>query len=99
MRLHYFALPGADDDDVALGAAKIYGYVPTTCLLGGAIVWANVAAGNDPCAGCHGPRQRCGGRPFVAEKDLALDREARRLYADLLGDDPIARLLNDQYRG
>lgn len=59
----YFHLTAADNDDRALGDAKTLGYVPTTCLLGGILVWQSVNLGLDPCAGCNGPRSKCGGRP------------------------------------
>lgn len=61
--LHYFDQPEADPNDVWLGIAKMQGYVPPGCLLGGATVMHEVNGGRDPCAGCAGPRHKCGGRP------------------------------------
>lgn len=62
MKPAYFSQLSADDDDAPLGEAKILGHVPPTCLLGGTIVWLSVNLGFDPCALCHGPRSKCGGR-------------------------------------
>ncbi len=62
MKLHYFDQDEADRDDMQLGMAKMQGYVPADCLLGGATVWAEVMAGKSPCAGCEGPREKCGGK-------------------------------------
>lgn len=59
--LHYFDKEEAPWD-MQLEMAKHQGYVPMTCLLGGATVMAEVTAGRDPCAGCRGPREKCGGR-------------------------------------
>lgn len=50
------------------------GVVPPTCLLGGYMVMAASAVGEDPCVKCDGPREKCGGRP--REKDET-EREAR----------------------
>lgn len=61
--LHYFARAEADPNDMLLGMAKMQGYVPQGCLLGGIVVMSEVNGGRDPCAGCNGPRDRCGGRP------------------------------------
>lgn len=63
MAPHYFDNPEADADDHTLGMAKMQGYVPRACLLGGAAVMAEVGAGRSPCWGCEGPRERCGGKP------------------------------------
>lgn len=63
MKPHYFGDPAPDPDDWQLDMAKGQGYVPSGCLLGGAIAMGEVNAGRDPCAGCAGPRARCGGRP------------------------------------
>lgn len=63
MKPHYFDQPEVDQDDMQLGMAKMQGYVPQTCLLGGAVVMSEVAAGNNPCWGCEGPREKCGGKP------------------------------------
>jgi len=59
---HYFDLDAAPARDMALGMAKMQGYVPQTCLLGGVVVMHEVSAGRDPCAGCAGPRDKCHGR-------------------------------------
>lgn len=63
MRLHYFDQDTAPESDMALGMAKQQGYVPKSCLLGGNVAMSEVMAGRDPCAGCEGPREKCGGRP------------------------------------
>lgn len=43
------------------------GYVPPTCELpaelAGPLIYAEVSAGRDPCAGCNGDRSVCHGRP------------------------------------
>lgn len=62
MKLHYFEDEAADPKDTLLGMAKMQGYVPQGCLLGGAVVMDEVNHGRDPCVGCEGPRERCGGR-------------------------------------
>lgn len=62
MKPHYFDQPAADQDDTMLGIAKVQGYVPKTCLLGGMVVMLEVNGGRDPCAGCNGPREKCHGR-------------------------------------
>jgi hypothetical protein len=62
MKPHYFDQTAADADDMRLSMSIQQGYVPRTCLLGGQIVWSEVQAGRDPCAGCEGPRERCHGR-------------------------------------
>jgi len=64
MKAHYFELAEADQDDWQLGMAKMQGYVPQTCLLGGVVVMAEVSAGRNPCWGCAGPRARCHGKPI-----------------------------------
>lgn len=61
-KLHYFDQEEADENDMLLGMCIAQGYVPETCLLGGATVWHEVKAGRDPCAGCVGPKQKCKGR-------------------------------------
>lgn len=60
--LHYFGQDRADPNDMALGMAKMQGYVPPTCLLGGIVVMSEINEGRDPCAGCAGPRKKCKGR-------------------------------------
>jgi hypothetical protein len=62
-KLHYFNQDTADDDDIQLGMAKMQGYVPQTCLLGGAVVMGLVSKGENPCWGCEGPREKCKGKP------------------------------------
>ena len=84
MKLAYFHLLTADNDDVALGDAKTLGHVPTTCLLGGHIVWKHIALNLDPCAGCNGPRPRCGGRPKVDGREDAFARIATEYRSALL---------------
>lgn len=64
MKPHYFDNCTPDPDDLALKMAIAQGYVPPSCVLGGAVVMAEVTAGRDPCATCRGPRHRCEGRPF-----------------------------------
>jgi len=43
------------------------GYVPPTCTLddqlAGPLIWSEVNAGRDPCAGCTADRSMCDGRP------------------------------------
>lgn len=65
MNLHYFDQKEADKDDHLLGMAKMQGYVPKTCLLGGHTVMSEVNLGNDPCAGCNCDRSSCLGRDKV----------------------------------
>lgn len=62
MKLQYFEQGEPDADDMQLAMAKAQGYVPRGCLLGGQIVMDRVTAGEDPCFGCNGPRDMCGGR-------------------------------------
>ncbi len=62
MRPHYFEQDRADSNDMKLGMAKMQGYVPQTCLLGGTVVMGLVSEGKDPCKGCNGPRDKCYGR-------------------------------------
>lgn len=62
MKPHYFDQDAPDADDLQLAAAIDQGYVPAGCLLGGPVVMAEVGNGLDPCGGCHGPREKCGGR-------------------------------------
>ena len=63
MKPHYFSQESADADDMLLGMAKMQGYVPQTCLLGGMVVMGEVNGGRNPCHGCEGPRDKCKGRP------------------------------------
>lgn len=62
MKTHYFDQTEADKDDMQLGMAKMQGYIPQGCLLGGITVMAEIQTSKDPCAGCNGPRNKCGGR-------------------------------------
>lgn len=64
MILHYFDQDTAPSSDIFLAMAKGQGYVPKNCLLSGAVVMSEVDGGRDPCAGCAGPRAKCGGRPL-----------------------------------
>lgn len=66
MKPHYFDDPAGADNDAWLNIAKAQGYVPKGCLLGGNVVMAETSAGRDACAGCNGPREKCGGRPKAA---------------------------------
>lgn len=63
MKLHYFNQDEADTNDTALEMAKMQGYVPKTCLLGGIVVMSEINHGLNPCWGCNGPRPRCRGKP------------------------------------
>ena len=69
MKLHYFEQEEADQDDVQLGMAKMQGYVPQSCLLGGMTVMSEVADGKNPCWGCRGPREKCSGNAFRGNTD------------------------------
>ena len=71
MKLHYFDQDKADEGDFMLEMCISQGYVPKTCLLGGAIVWYEVGAGNDPCAGCNCERSKCKGRPRAENSRFA----------------------------
>jgi hypothetical protein len=62
MKPHYFQDEKPDKNDLRLLMAKQQGYVPAGCLLGGFVVVCEISRGKDPCAGCNGPRARCGGR-------------------------------------
>ena len=48
------------------------GYVPRTCTLpddhGGALIYIEVTAGRDVCAGCNADRLICKGRPKTTEE-------------------------------
>ncbi len=67
LRFHYFDLEEADPADALLGMAKMQGYVPQTCLLGGATVMNQVYKHVNPCIGCNGPREKCkgGGKTMI----------------------------------
>jgi hypothetical protein len=62
MKPNYFEQMEADQDDMQLRMAKMQGYVPQTCLLGGTVVMDEVNNGRNPCWGCEGPREKCGGK-------------------------------------
>ena len=64
MKPHYFEQTETDEDDIHLKMAKQQGYVPQQCLLGGIIVMEEIRAGLNPCRGCYGPREKCGGSPI-----------------------------------
>ena len=68
MKFHYFDDEQADPSDMWLKMAIQQGYVPATCLLNGNIVMSEINRGNDPCAGCRGPRDKCHGRSFKEPK-------------------------------
>lgn len=63
MKPHYFEQEQADVDDMMLGMAKMQGYVPQGCLLGGMVVMAETQVGKNACWSCNGPRDKCGGKP------------------------------------
>lgn len=67
MKVHYFDQE-KPDPDMYLDMAKGQGYVPQGCLLTGFVVMSEINKGNDPCAGCHGPRERCHGRPYKGDQ-------------------------------
>ena len=66
MKPHYFNQETADADDHLLGMAKMQGYVPKTCLLGGAVVMGSVNSSQSPCSLCNCDRNKCGGKPKSA---------------------------------
>lgn len=68
MKPHYFEQNEADKDDHFLVMAKMQGYVPKKCLLGGVIVMSEVNSGKSPCRGCNGPREKCEGKPKVTSE-------------------------------
>jgi hypothetical protein len=63
MKPHYFDQDAPDPDDALLKLCVQQGYVPTECLLGGQLVYAETAKGRSACWGCEGPREKCGGQP------------------------------------
>jgi len=63
MKTHYFDQETADPDDHQLNMAKMQGYVPPTCLLGGMTVMGIINEGNNPCTGCACDRDKCHGIP------------------------------------
>lgn len=86
MKLAYFHQVSADDDDHELGAAKVLGYVPPTCLLGGKLVWELIERQVDPCSSCLGPRGRCFGREPSAIEPLSGIERAILNYRDVIVD-------------
>lgn len=62
MKPHYFEQDQADKDDFILLMCVGQGYVPKGCLLGGRTVYGLVNEGMNPCIGCEGPREKCGGK-------------------------------------
>ena len=62
MKVHYFEQTEADKDDMLLGMAKMQGYVPKTCLLGGPTVMGLINSGESPCKGCECDRNKCKGQ-------------------------------------
>ena len=62
MKFQYFDQDESDASDFLLNGAKAQGYVPQNCLLAGVVVMDEMKKGNDPCAGCNGPREKCKGR-------------------------------------
>ena len=63
MKPHYFSQEAADSDDWLLGMAKMQGYIPKSCLLGGEVVMLEIGEGRNPCWGCEGPRDKCHSQP------------------------------------
>jgi len=63
MKPHYFDQDEADKDDMFLDMAKMQGYIPQTCLLGGQVVMGLVNEGKSPCKGCNCDRNKCKGKP------------------------------------
>ena len=63
LRHHYFEQGIASPGDHMLKQAISQGVVPKGCLMGGHIVMGFSFAKQDPCTGCDGPREKCGGRP------------------------------------
>ena len=78
LKPHYFNDEQADPNDMPLGMAKMQGYVPDGCLLGGSVVMGLVGEGKSPCAGCEGPRARCGGYTGHVYKVSRTDPLAQR---------------------
>jgi hypothetical protein len=92
VKLHYFKQDNPDEDDKDLARAIEHGDVPKGCLLGGKLVRQFLDRGEKPCSDCLGPRDKCGGDPFVSdptdEKDLAYFRW-------LFGDSESVRAMTD----
>ena len=81
MKDNYFTQERADGDDDLLRAAVEQGVVPASCLNGGVLVTEFHNAGEDPCAWCAGPRDRCGGRPANPDLDAGVQAAASVLNA------------------
>jgi hypothetical protein len=51
------------------------GYVPATCTLpvelAGPLIWSEVNAGHDVCAGCEEDRAKCCGRPKQSNAEVS----------------------------
>jgi hypothetical protein len=96
MKPHYFAQESADENDRLLGVAKLQGYVPPGCLLGGMVVMGEVVNGRNPCRGCNGPRERCGGQP---KRDLGppMSDDARWTGNQRADGVEVRPMLNDAY--
>ena len=67
--MNYFEHESADPRDKNLKLAIKLGAVPEGCLQHGALVLGIHELGDDPCAECTGPRDRCGGRPMLEKKE------------------------------
>src|SRR5512137_858445 len=68
MKLNYFDQAAADAGDGLLKLAIQQGHVPAGCLLSGEMVLGLINGGKDPCEGCNGPRERCGGRNWFGSQ-------------------------------
>lgn len=96
---NHFERPADAAADGLLQQCVHQGWVPPGCVLGGELVMVLMNAGRDPCAGCRGPRHRCGGRPFTDFEQTSaqgvrsafgrnVDRDrAKRVRAFFLGGD------------
>ena len=62
MKVNYFNQSEADKDDHLLNMAKMQGYVPQTCLLGGNTVMGLINQAKLPCEGCNCDRNKCNGK-------------------------------------
>jgi len=61
-RLHYFDTGEVPRSDFQHAMCVQQGYIPSTCLLAGPVIWGLVNEGKDPCKGCEGDRSVCHGR-------------------------------------
>lgn len=89
IRHNYFDTGRASPADAMLRLAKDQGWVPPGCLLGGYMVHGlhnsvdNHGKPIDPCSGCEGPREKCGGRARTDVKpavSLTLEPQQKALY-------------------